>query len=431
MRRRREKQTKTQLLAGSCGFVLAMAPLATAQEGGLWATLDLSSRLSVDDNLQMTAPSYGVTTSLDNVFAFSLMSRNSTEALTFSAGGTARAAQYPGGTTLVAIEDPSVRLSYSREGANSSFSVSGSYLLENLSFVDWTETVSYSFDDFLEFGTGSYSDWIASLGSADETSYLVSGGTRETLSFGATYEFGKGSPFGGSISASHSQAAYADANPAFEDGSTDRITGTARFEINPSLTGSATVDVSQTTSGDSTSLSQSIRFGMSQDFDSGLVGLNINTNLNGTTNASVNRSLEWSTGSVSFDLGLASTPSGSGATAGLGYQQNFKDGVFGASLSSDLASDSGTNTARASYRYEINDISRMSFAFSYTSNEPLGGGDGDYRAKISANYSREITDDIYVNAGYSLDFLDAADGDATFSNGIFVGIGRTYSFRPW
>ena len=431
MRRRTQKQIKTWLLAGTSGFVLAIAPLATAQESGLWATLELSSRLSVDDNLQMATPSFGVTASLDNAFAFSLTTRNSTEALTFSTGGTARAAQYPGGTTLLAIEDPSVRLSYSREGAKSSISASGSYLLENLSFVDWTETVSYSFDDFLEFGSGSYSDWIASLGSGEETSYLVSGGTRETISFGATYEFGKGSPLGGSVSASHSQTAYSDANPALEDSSTDRITGTARFEFSPSLIGTATLNVSQTSSGGGTSQSQSLRFGVSQDFDSGLMGLNISTNLNGTTKASLNRSLEWSTGSLSFDLGLAATPVGPGVTAGLGYQQNFKDGVFGASFSSDVDPGGATNTARASYRYQINDISRLSFAFSYSSNQLSGGGDSDLRAKISANYSRDITDDIYVNAGYSYDFLDTAESDAASSSGVFVGIGRTYSFRPW
>jgi hypothetical protein len=431
VRKRSQRRPSTRLAAGASGIVLALAPIVNAQEGGLWATLDLSSRLSIDDNLQMETPSFGVTTSLDNVFAFELTSRTRTQSLTFSANGVARAAAYPGGTTLFALEDPGVSLSYSRGAATSAISARASYLLEDLSFVDWTETVSYSFDDFLEFGTGSYSDWIASLGSGDETSYLVSGGTRETLSFGATYEFGKDAPFGGSIGVTHSQVAYTDANPSLTDTATDRLTGTANFEITPTLSGSATLNLAQTTTGGGTNLSQSLRFGISQDFYNGLIGLSLNSDLSGTTKASVNRSLDWSTGSVSFDLGLAATPGGSGVTAGLGYRQDLKDGVLGASLSSDVSSSGVTSSARASYRYEINDVSRLSFAFNYSGNVPSGGGAGDQRAKISASYSRDITDDIYLNAGYSYDFLDASDADPAFSNGVFLGIGRTYSFRPW
>ena len=29
------------------------------------------------------------------------------------------------------------------------------------------------------------------------------------------------------------------------------------------------------------------------------------------------------------------------------------------------------------------------------------------------------------------DSFDPSDAEAAFSNGVFVGIGRTYSFRPW
>lgn len=430
MRRDTERRPKAWLLAGASGFVLVIAPFADAQEGGLWANLDLSSRLAVDDNLQKETPPLGVTTSLDNAFAFSLTSRKSTQSLNFSASGIARAAQYPGGTTLLAIHDPSVRLSYAREASSSALRANASYLLEDLSFVDWTETVSYSFDDFLANGSGSYSDWIASLGSGDETSYLVSGGTRETLSFGASYEFGVDAAFGGSIGYSHSQIAYTDANPGLVDGSTDRVTGTARFEITPTLSGSATYVVTQTNTGGTPEQSQSLRFGVGQDFNSGLIGLTLRSDLAGTTKASASRSLDWSTGILSFDAGLAATPGGAAATLGLGYRQDMKDGVIGASLSRDASASGVSNSMRASYRYAVNSNSQVSVSFNYSDNLPFGGGTGDQRAKLSASYSRDITDEIYVSAGYSLDFLDAADADPAFSNGVFVGIGRSYSFRP-
>jgi hypothetical protein len=425
-----KKQTKSWLWAGVSGSFLALAPLVSAQEGGLWATFDLSSQLSIDDNLQMETPSLGVTTSLDNAFSFMLTSRTRTQSLTFSASGIGRGAVYPGGTTLFAIQDPGAGLSYSREAASSSISANASYLLQDLSYVDWTETVSYSFDDFLQYGTGSYTDWIASLGSGEETSYLVSGGTRETLSFGATYEFGKDSPLGGSIRVAHSQVAYADANPALVDESTDLITGTAGFEITPTLKGGAALRVAQTTSGGSTSQSQSLRFGLDQDFDGGLIGVSFSSDLSGTASANVNRSLDWSTGSLTFDLGLSMAPGGTGASAGLGYRQEFKNAVFGASLSLDTDPGGSSGAVRASYRHEINDIGRLSFSFNYSGSAP-GGGDADQRAKLSASYSRDITEDIYMTAGYSFDYLDTTGADAATSNGVFVGIGRTYSFRPW
>lgn len=455
-----QKLKHTFRLTMASGLVLGLATGAWTQDVPPRLVFDLSSRLSLDDNPDLAPGGSGPQARLDTDLGLTLNGVTRDQNLRFSLTGLMQI-----NDEGLAFRDPSIRLSYGREAANSRISVSGAL---SQSPVDLFEPV------FSEEGGVIITDILATTGTVSSRNAELSFAT------------GLQDPLGFDLSASVTGRDYSDtSDPAVFDSSSRSLSlgvqlrqPSAGRQISLTLRGSSSdFDNLTNTSREDRSLS----FGYSQDLrpdlrlqaslgqtwsDSRLGGvadlssagatgsLGLEAELaNGSASVTLasdrdvlgprqtlqfSRSLALPDGTLEATLGLSSRPGEAGQlVADLRYAQDLGGGSLTVSLSREIvlnaASQDVANTVLdVNYEHDINDRSRLGLSLNL-----LGTGSGGtagvteaQRQSFTASYSRDLIADWQVTAGYQVRGLDTSAAAAARSNTVFLSVSRRFTLRP-
>ncbi|MCB2114973.1 MAG: hypothetical protein KDE00_01410 [Rhodobacteraceae bacterium] len=450
------------------GSQTAAAPQTPAR-GGLQVDLGFDTKLTVDDNYQLQPNSSGTSTFWDNTFTFDLSSVTGVQDLNLTASGVYRYGQIPG-RTVSGLEDPTVRFRYTRDGLNSRLDVNARYRHVAREFLDPFQVEQEDRNAIL---TGLF---------------LPGGGTVTYRNAGIDYVTGLNDPFMLALSLSHDQTSYDSvataANPLLFGNKTDSASATATFkfsqitalyfqlgideykaedsvrterttdsfavglthDIDPALALDAQIgytDVETTTTGGTASvdgLTGAVT--LTKTLTNGTVygSVDSSVNENGTTTSlSFGRDLQLPLGNLTAVVGGTYTPSGDTyVTGSLLLTRQLKTSDL------TLAIDRGvsTNTSSAdvvdtrvsfTYGYAINNNSRLSLSLNWGQSESVlaGAAPTVERTTLDAAYSYDLTQDWALTGGVSIRTRSdsTSPGDAR-SNAVFLGLGRSFSYRP-
>ncbi len=434
---------------------------------GLSVTLDFSSTFRYDDNLGDDDPSLGSTSWWENSLGFGVVNQTPDSLLVFNASGLHRYADQPNFGTSSDFTDPSVNLSYSRDAANSRFSIQGSYRERDLNF-------SQSLTDINQDGVIDAVDLSADFG------------TRINTQYGLTWQTGVNDPLGFIFSYNRSEQEYENTvDPNLFDTQRNIYVLTSLLRISPVVQGNVTlryVDYSaedtDRTDRQTTILSTGITYDVSpvttvtadigySQVDETLRAIPLNTDdedlvasaswtrtlPNGTANAFVDRAFGTNgdrttvqagrtftlqNGTFAVNAGISRGPFGDNTPiADMAYVHNLSTSQITASLrrrvgTSNQSIETRETVARLGYDYTINPLSSLSFGINYAEQEDEGIGPSNRRRRtdFNASYTRALTKDWNMTVGYQHRIRNDSGPGSSDSNSISFTLGRQFTLKP-
>jgi hypothetical protein len=446
-------------LASIIGIVGGFAP-AVAQEdatGGTTLTFGVETTLSVSDNYNLAVTAPGTSSILDTTLSFGYLTETATDRFAFDIDGVLRASDIPDVGGDFRFDDANAALSYSREGADSRFSVTADYNRVNLDFLD-------------PFALADLSD----------VDLINSSGTRESTNARLIFETGTSGPLGFGIELGQEAVDYSNTtDPGLFDSQTDDIALTSRLRLSPVAEARVRLSQENYTAEDAVLTDRTTRalsFGVAYELSpittldvivgaeeidtvgsgtdrgsfgtltltralaNGSAGLILDRSFGiegGRTSLTVNRSMDLPSGTLAFSLGATKGENGDTELVGsVAYGQTLPNGELTASLdrtveSTDAGNDILTTNAAVGYSFETSPVSNLSFDFDYAQVDNVGSGTASNtkRSSLKAQYTRELTPDWDLSAGYEHQRLVTEGSGTANSNTVFLTLGREFSIR--
>ncbi len=471
------QQAMLQPIAGqpSGQAAQAVTPLSTLQPvtnaagtgSGVTVKLDYFSTLRYDENIGLDDPSLGSTSRWENTFALGVVNQTPISLLTFDLSGLHRLSDQPTIGTDSEFNDPAVRLSYRRDGVNSSIDALAEYRESNLTF-------NRSLTDINQDGI------------IDTADIVIDRGTEVSSRAGLTWQTGINDPLGFIFNYSRRERTYQNTtDPSLFDNLIHDYSLTTLLHLSPVLQGNVRVRYTDYTAEDvprtdrqTTTLTTGVTydasavtkidasvgvtqvdetqratpsnttdedfvasFAVTRDLPNGTASAQIDRTFgtNGDrTNATVGRSLLLPTGTLDFTVGA--TYGDSGKTTAIGditYVHTLRSSQVTASLQRQV----GTSTqnvettqtlASLDYDYLINPLSSLSLGVAYAELENDGSGPTNrrQRANFDAAYNRVLTENWSVTVGYQYSYEDDAGPGTADSNAVYVTLGRQFLLKP-
>lgn len=447
----------------ACGlWALSFPAMGQEEPGDQILSFGVSQKFSANDNIRLDPTSVGTTYSSDTKLSFGFSSQTQTQTFDVSASGVLRLVDDPIIGTDSGFRDPSLALFYSRDSANSRLTLTASYERPDLAFLDplTQDTIS------------------------DQDLYR-GGGTRENYEVGALLETGLYSPLGFEFDLHSQGRLYSDTtDPLLFANRTDTAAVATLFRLSPVTQARLDLSDEHYTAKDISRTDRTTReftFGLDHEF-SAVTSLSANIghsevvetfdNRPGIRNVtrgpvgavSLMRLLPNGSVSVALDTDISTVgrqttlefgrfidlPAGQlafsfGATQGSGfnllpigsidYFADLPTGSINASLSrsvnisSTLSRAETTTRVDLGYLFEVNDISSLSFNLYYADISLTGfgaTGPGRERGSFYATYTRDITQDWDITAGYEYRYYDSSSEAPANSNTLFVALKRDF-----
>lgn len=483
MRKRHLRRTARALAATSIAAGLILGQNVLAQEGdgtgGLRLSFGLSTSLRVDDNPELSFGEKNETVFEDSRLTFGLLSERGFDTLRLNFNAGLQLLNESQGGFSTNFDDPRVSFRYDRRGQNSTFGLSADFRRSRLQY----------FDPLLNpLPGGGLPDPTPDDGvPPDSTDLIQSTGQRLVYSLGATLELGVNDPLGLRLEARRQERDYRGVNdPELFDTRTDTLNATLRFDISPLVRTRLRLSERLYSASDSLEtdretqdyvLGATIDLTKTLELDASLGATRILTDetISGTrssreqngTNASVSLVQQMTNGQVAFsfirsygvnsgrstievsrqlELPRGSLEAALGATRGiegntevtgrLAYTQDLLRGSLSASVQRNVVTnvlneDVLTTRASVSYKADLSGISALSLGLDYT--RVTDGGTGTStereRATFRATYSRDLTEEVAMVAGYQHRLRSEGDQQAD-SNSVFLTLSRKFDLRP-
>jgi hypothetical protein len=452
------------------GLVLLGAGMADAQDApNPSLTLSFGSSLNIDDNKGLDPVSAGTTTNFDNSIGLNYLSETATSAFGLGLNGVLRFADESGTGRTTGFEDPAVRLSYSRSGANSQLSLGTSYRESDVSFFDPlglidTPDVPVDTGDLSTSGTGTRADSTFDL--RLETglegplglSFGLNKRTRDftdttdpdyydtdttNMSLAATLRFSART----STSLTLSRSEYDAEDPEQTFRRTDRVSLGVTHALAPDLSltaslGQSQVDVDETVGLVTTRRSNdglTANLGLTRELANGTVGMALNQNLSidGTrTDLTVSRSMELPTGALDVTLGATQSPGGDETWIGsLGYSHALPRGSINASLNRSGGTNSAdedvtTTRARLGWSHDLTPATGIDVSIDYLAVDSTVPGDDRSRTRMRLAYTWDLPQDWQLSGGYTRTDSRREGSSSAESNLLFLSLQRSLTFAP-
>lgn len=412
------KATQLLSLAGLVAMLTAGAAL-TQEGGGVLLTFGIDQRLSWVDNPDLEVPSTGDRVRSDTRLSFGVLSETARDRLAFNLDTVLRGEDDGSGFGF-GLENPSAELAYTRLGATSSFTISAflreADLDEGLALIDGGEG---------ELPVQSFED-----------------GTARTQGVRLAYNWGEGTPLGGTLRAGLTDTDYRDTtDPDLVDNRNLTAGAGLRFVLNEVT--EATLDIDHrrydedgpTVAEDSTTLSA----GLIRALPRGNLRGKISTTRDedGTrTELSFGRTIELPRGSLSFDLGVTDAASGSiDMTGALDWRQELAQGIFVARLSRAVTSDISNNETLVTalslgLTQELTPRLGLTLGATWAQSDEQATGIMTSNTSLDASLSYALTEDWATNFGASHKLKDEDGLGRADSSSVFLSVGRTFEWRP-
>jgi hypothetical protein len=441
---------------------------AGPESGGPVLTFGISSTLSATDNYNLAPNNTQSAELFVSRLSFSYANRRANDFLGLDLSGLLHANEPPGGSN--AFDNRRARLSYEREGVNSTLSFGAEYSLVS---VDSRDPFSDNFFDDVP---------------PDETDFTQDRGDEKQVSARFRFETGMNDPVGLILEGRYRDRSFIGTTaPDLFDTRTLNFSGTTRFTLSP-LTETRLVlryedfdadDLPQTkrqtrsinlgltqmlSQADTLDLSlgfQKIetdqivgglrnmstnsgligRLGLTRELTRGTIGtsFDLRNSVNGTTATwLVSRALPLPRGALEVSLGAASDVSHKVRPVGsVNFTQEMKRGTLQASLdrqlrTSLLSNELWSTQASLQYRYGINSLSSAAFSVNFAELTQAGGPpvNDTIRADLRATYYYDLTKDWRLSTGYEYRIRDEETVGRATSNRVFLTLERNFVLRP-
>ncbi len=446
--------------------------------GGVTLSFGVAERLEASDNQALRVDSDGGTGTATTDLSFGIRSETPTDFIALDGGFKVRAIGGAGssgrGTSGfdTSVDEPRLAFRFAREGARSAASLTARYLSADIAYLDLTDEIG---TDPIDPGFDPGGP-IVVPGDAD----LIRGtGTRASYGFDGTLDLFEDAPVGLALAAGINVLDYSDvtandlvntrrsraaatvvlrfspvtegrvgvrttvydADNAIE---THRETNTLDVGVTRTISDAATLDatlgystVDTFTNTDPRGRTEGVtgRVGLALDRPNGTATAEItaDTTQSGTrTGFRLGRSFELPAGSIGATLGATKAEGGDPKLAGsLTYRRDLPSGGLTARLSRDVRTgnddtDRLATAATLGLTQRINDVSALGFTLAYLHSDP-GGGDTTDRTSFNATWSRDITADWSLAAGYRYRSRDEDPGGKATSNTVFLTLSRDFT----
>lgn len=405
-------------LAGSALVLGALgAPFAMAQdEGGLRLTFGVVARVESTTNPGLTSPAEPQSDGASLRLSFGLSDATPQTAISLSAAGTLRSETGDDGAQ--GLQDPSIRLSWRRTGADSALALSAFLTESDLDTLRQT---------LIDPDTGEVTD------------DLLGDGTRRQLGGDVTYTLGEGGPWGLTLTAGATDTTYlGDTTEA--DNRRTRAGASLRFALDPAT--DATLGLRQSTyraDGEPRRDTLRLEAGLYRALPagSGSITLFAEDTEDGTRSGlSLSRTWEMSTAALSVSLGATRGVSGNtGLTGGIDWRQDLPQGTLRADLRRSIAAgedDTETEITAASLGYSQDLTPLMALSLGLTASESRDSDTGDTtrNAALNATLTRALPQDWALDAGYRHRIREETGEGRATSDTVFMELRRNFEWRP-
>lgn len=444
-------------------LLIVTYPLRAQEGDAVSATLTVGQRFESTENLGLETPSEGRSNLSTTSLGLDLITRNSTQTLSFSAGGVVRNGDIPATSDIsTGFTDPRINLSYSREGYNSTFNASGSFRQSDIASRDLSQFVNADGEFELP----------------EDFEDLVGGGQRNTFGFSSSLVIGQDAPLSVTFSGSVNATRYEDVtSPNLTDTTRSRIGVTSRLRFSPSTTGSVGIGLERFENENAVGTQRdtySLVFGISNVLanattvnaelgyeaietrettgdrsDGGLVGQFgvVRQMPNGTVSADVEstvdqagnrltlqagRSLELPTGTISSSVGLTSFEGDSPDFVGtLNWVQALPRGTLTARINRDVTTNNDdreriSTSGAVSFTQQINSVSSYTVGTNFGVSEDSAISRTTTQAAVTVSYNRAINNRWGFNTGVTHRLRDTTLNGRADSTSIFFGLNASF-----
>lgn len=410
------------------------------------------------ENQQQNPVSAGTTLSSTTRLGFSAITLNELNDLNFNISTALRFNDTPDSDVSGEISTPRFNLRYKRNGVDSDLSLQTSYRRDDIAFVR-------PLDDFL--------DDLGEVSVPDDINDLNGTGTRIEYGANLSVQLRKNAPISLSFSLGLNGRDYGDVTgPDLTDEQTISARASAQFTFAPDFTGTlsygrseftndnaaqtqrdrenlsfdleralskvltATATIGQssieTTTINGTNSVDGVNggLGLSLERPNGVIGLNYDSSINpnGTRQSLVfQRSLVLPTGSLSGSIGLTQLENDdSQVVSALRYSQALPSGSLALAFNQSVrfieedSEDREVNTITASYNYDINQLSSITFRGAATQSQNTD------LSTLGVTYNYGLTADWNLSTGYNFDVLNQDGGESANRHQIFIGLSRSF-----
>lgn len=461
--------TKTSKIAVIAAITTLWPTLASPQQGGagtsggLQVDIGLSSTIKADSNFQLKpGGGTGSTEIWDTNLSYGISSTTNAYDFQLLGTGVLRFADIPG-RTIRGFEDPTVKLRFVADSANSRLTLDGRYRSVDREFLN-------------PFKVEQEEQQLGTL--------VGSGGTLTDTSLGLKYETGLNAPLGFVLDLNHRDKSYQNlSTTSLFDTVTDSVTGTVSLRLSPVAVGRLSAgqtnyradDLAQT-DRTTTDLSMGIAYDMSaslhldaqvghtevetqtglttntksglngavtltQDLTNGTVFGSISSVLNQNgkrVSLTFGRDLQLPTGNLRATVGLTDADVGRSAVIGtLAYSKQLSNGTLDLSVrrsasTNNLNQEILDTRVGAALGFPVNATSQLKLSFDYGRSEDAGstGVPTIQTSNLTAAYSHDLTSDWSLTGGMTLRTRTETGLADAQSTALFVTIDRTFSYRP-
>ena len=406
-------------LAGLAALLTAGAA-ATQEGGGILLSFGIEQRFSWADNAGLVIPSEGDSFRADTRLSFGFVSETPRDRLTLNVSGALRGEDRTGGGFDFGLDSPAADLDYTRSGATSSFTTTAFLRETNL-------------DDGL----------ILSEGEGGESPVLVfEDGTARTKGGRLAYNWGEGTPFGGTVRTSLTDTDYiGTTDPDLVGNRTTTAGVTLRFRVNEVTEASVNIDHRRydETGAAPVEDSTTVSVGLNRTLPRGSLSGNIaaTRDEDGTrTSFSFGRRIELPNGSLSADLGLTEAANGgTNLTGALAWRQELVRGGLSARLSRAVTNDTNNDETLITalslgLTQELTPRMGLNMGASWTRREDVATDSVTDSASLDAALGYALTEDWNLNVGASHRLKDEDGVGRADSNSVFLSVGRRFEWRP-
>ena len=411
------RRVRIAATASGLGLAALIAlPLLAQDDGGLRLTFGLSARVDATSNPGLTVPRGPAKNSLSTRLNFGLTDATRAGAVSLAAAGTL--STNTGDGSAIGLVDPDLRFSLRRDAATTS--------LELLAFLRQSDLDTLR-GLILDPGTG------AVIGD------VVGDGTQRQTGGAVTYTFGKGGPWGGTLSAALTDTTYSGTTTEV-DNRRSEVGGTLRFALDPATMVTAGLRWSRYDADGSTSR-DTLRpeLGLRRDLPAGFASVSLfaeDTEDGTRTGLSFGRSWQFPDGSLSVNLGASRSVTGDfSATGAVDWRKELARSTLNLSLRRDIAAgsnDAETLVTTASFGLvrAISPLSSVNFGLEASESAETATNLVTRNAALSVTFSQNLQQDWVLDAGITHRLRDESGPGQATSDTAFLELRRNFELRP-
>ena len=433
---------------------------AAPQDAGLVVTLGYQTSLRAGDNLGNTGAANKNSYIFDNTLSLGVKSTTRDTSFSLDTSGILRTSNATG-TRQGALDNQTIKFSYSHSSANSKLTLDGSYNSASMAFLDPLLLSDLSGSDL-----------------------IPSNARRNYLAGGVTFETGIDGPLGLQFQARRQAVQYSGTlSPGLYDWAHNQFALDLRAQVGTATQSHLLANEDTYSANDAAQTTHRIdtlRFGVTHDIDAvtqlsvtlgagrlttggllatpvqnaGVGSLDLNRTLaNGGAGLSFDRSLDingprstlragrnydFADGAFNVSLGATQGTRGGGkAIGGLTLKRTTTSGQIDLSLSRDISQSASVNEelvnrATLTYARPLTKTSSLALSLEYALAEDAGYNTVTTHrwSGARATFSQNLTPDWALTTGYQYVHNNSGSTGAANSNSVFITLGRTFTFRP-